>query len=156
MDVNSKHALVTPLLYFHLLTHLLTGIDVFVKGWTSLLVLVSPCLVCSLTSLTLLIPGFSYQDSDTSADGNGKTWNEEDVAADMLQFLHQWMRENPSYKALDFYLMGESYAGHYIPNLRCVDSCARHSLCGPTNTHYCLLAIKSTAQIRGPRTRSLT
>jgi carboxypeptidase C (cathepsin A) len=65
--------------------------------------------------------GFSYQDDDpTGSDGDTKKWDEEEVARDMLLFLQQWMRDNPKYRALNFYLMGESYAGHYIPNLRYV------------------------------------
>jgi serine carboxypeptidase-like clade 2 len=57
--------------------------------------------------------GFSY--SNTTADygrfGDNKT------AEDALQFLLNWMDKFPEYKGRDFYLAGESYAGHYVPQL---------------------------------------
>ncbi|KAF8668969.1 hypothetical protein HU200_052181 [Digitaria exilis] len=57
--------------------------------------------------------GFSY--SNTTADygrsGDNKT------ADDALLFLLNWMEKFPEYKGRDFYLAGESYAGHYVPQL---------------------------------------
>jgi serine carboxypeptidase-like clade 2 len=57
--------------------------------------------------------GFSY--SNTTADygrfGDNKT------ADDALQFLINWMERFPEYKGREFYLAGESYAGHYVPQL---------------------------------------
>ncbi|XP_051146958.1 uncharacterized protein LOC127262351 [Andrographis paniculata] len=56
--------------------------------------------------------GFSY--SNTSSDyttGDGRT------AADTFVFLRNWLERFPEYKARDFYIAGESYAGHYVPQL---------------------------------------
>ncbi|KAM0021042.1 putative carboxypeptidase D [Helianthus debilis subsp. tardiflorus] len=36
---------------------------------------------------------------------------------DALQFLLNWLERFPAYKGRDFYLTGESYAGHYVPQL---------------------------------------
>ncbi|KAH6835653.1 serine carboxypeptidase-like 28 [Perilla frutescens var. hirtella] len=56
--------------------------------------------------------GFSY--SNTTSDymtGDTKT------AADSYTFLINWLERFPEYKSRDFYLTGESYAGHYVPQL---------------------------------------
>ncbi|KAF6252042.1 peptidase S10, serine carboxypeptidase [Scenedesmus sp. NREL 46B-D3] len=56
--------------------------------------------------------GFSY--SNTSADaivGDGRT------AADARLFLLGFLKRFPQYTHSDFYISGESYAGHYVPNL---------------------------------------
>ncbi|KZV29254.1 serine carboxypeptidase II-3-like [Dorcoceras hygrometricum] len=56
--------------------------------------------------------GFSY--SNTSSDyitGDKKT------AADSYTFLVNWLERFPEYKTRDFYITGESYAGHYVPQL---------------------------------------
>ncbi|KAH6794066.1 serine carboxypeptidase-like 40 [Perilla frutescens var. hirtella] len=56
--------------------------------------------------------GFSY--SNTTSDyvtGDTKT------AADSYTFLVNWLERFPEYKTRDFYLTGESYAGHYVPQL---------------------------------------
>ncbi|XP_073120272.1 serine carboxypeptidase 1-like [Henckelia pumila] len=56
--------------------------------------------------------GFSY--SNTSSDyitGDKKT------AADSYIFLVNWLERFPEYKIRDFYITGESYAGHYVPQL---------------------------------------
>eukprot|EP00949_MAST-11_sp_MAST-11-sp1_P003566 g3566.t1 len=51
--------------------------------------------------------GFSY--------GLGLDHNEKGVATDMYDFLQQFFKAHPNYAKLDFYAVGESYAGHYIP-----------------------------------------
>ncbi|CAL9176972.1 unnamed protein product [Musa hybrid cultivar] len=58
--------------------------------------------------------GFSY--TNTSSDL--KTSGDERTAGDALMFLIGWMSRFPQYKARDFYISGESYAGrHYVPQL---------------------------------------
>lgn len=57
--------------------------------------------------------GFSY--SNTSSDlytaGDNRT------AEDAYAFLESWFARFPQYKHRDFYIAGESYAGHYVPQL---------------------------------------
>ncbi|RZC59907.1 hypothetical protein C5167_007203 [Papaver somniferum] len=57
--------------------------------------------------------GFSY--SNTSSDllnsGDRRT------AKDCLEFVIQWLERFPRYKNRDVYITGESYAGHYVPQL---------------------------------------
>ncbi|ONK62528.1 uncharacterized protein A4U43_C07F5020 [Asparagus officinalis] len=57
--------------------------------------------------------GFSY--SNTSKDlytaGDART------AKDSYTFLVNWLERFPQYKYRDFYIAGESYAGHYVPQL---------------------------------------
>ncbi|KAJ4848510.1 hypothetical protein Tsubulata_049892 [Turnera subulata] len=57
--------------------------------------------------------GFSY--SNTSSDYI--LWNDTTTAEDNLQFLVNWLEEFPKYKDSEFFITGESYAGHYIPQL---------------------------------------
>ncbi|XP_040952252.1 serine carboxypeptidase-like 45 isoform X3 [Gossypium hirsutum] len=57
--------------------------------------------------------GFSY--SNTSSDYLGL--NDATTAKDNMQFLLNWFEEFPQYRNSDLYLSGESYAGHYIPQL---------------------------------------
>ncbi|KAK3280824.1 hypothetical protein CYMTET_11358 [Cymbomonas tetramitiformis] len=51
--------------------------------------------------------GFSY--------GTGLDHNEAGVAEDMYDFLQQFFTTHNEYAALDFFAVGESYAGHYVP-----------------------------------------
>ena len=57
--------------------------------------------------------GFSY--SNTSSDyyevGDKRT------AEDSYTFLVNWLERFPQYKTRDFFITGESYAGHYVPQL---------------------------------------
>ncbi|KAK7396051.1 hypothetical protein VNO78_16764 [Psophocarpus tetragonolobus] len=46
-----------------------------------------------------------------------KTLNDEVTARDSLVFLQRWFAKFPEYKNRDFYIMGESYGGHYVPQL---------------------------------------
>jgi len=41
--------------------------------------------------------------------------SEVEVAADMGAFLRGFLAANPEYEGRDFFITGESYAGHYIP-----------------------------------------
>ncbi|XP_058114006.1 serine carboxypeptidase II-2-like isoform X2 [Magnolia sinica] len=45
---------------------------------------------------------------------NPYAWNQ---AKDSLAFLEEWLKRFPEYEGRDFYITGESYAGHYIPQL---------------------------------------
>ncbi|XP_047311469.1 serine carboxypeptidase-like [Impatiens glandulifera] len=56
--------------------------------------------------------GFSYS-SDESSIRN----DEEGVSNDLYDFLQAFFKEHPQYLKNDFYITGESYAGHYIPAL---------------------------------------
>ncbi|XVE95740.1 hypothetical protein REPUB_Repub02eG0125400 [Reevesia pubescens] len=57
--------------------------------------------------------GFSY-----SANKSFYTnLNDEVAARDNLVFLERWFVKFPQYKNRDFYITGESYAGHYVPQL---------------------------------------
>jgi len=47
--------------------------------------------------------------------GTGYDHNEDTVAADMYDFLQQFYRNHQQYKQNPFYVVGESYAGHYVP-----------------------------------------
>ncbi|OQU85873.1 hypothetical protein SORBI_3004G329000 [Sorghum bicolor] len=57
--------------------------------------------------------GFSY----TNTTSDLKTTGDERTAQDALQFLISWMSRFPQYRHRDFYIAGESYAGHYVPQL---------------------------------------
>lgn len=39
------------------------------------------------------------------------------AAEDNYRFILKWLEEFPQFKECDFFLAGESYAGHYIPQL---------------------------------------
>ena len=39
------------------------------------------------------------------------------AADDAYKFLLNWFKRFPQYKSHDFYIAGESYAGHYVPQL---------------------------------------
>lgn len=56
--------------------------------------------------------GWSY--SNTSSDYNT---GDKTTASDMVVFLLRWFNKFPEFKSRDFFLTGESYAGHYIPQL---------------------------------------
>jgi serine carboxypeptidase-like clade 2 len=57
--------------------------------------------------------GFSYSNtsSDYSKSGDQRT------ADDAFVFLTNWIERFPEYKGRAFYISGESYAGHYVPQL---------------------------------------
>ncbi|EXC31798.1 Serine carboxypeptidase-like 48 [Morus notabilis] len=54
--------------------------------------------------------GFSY-----TSDENDIRHDEEGVSNDLYDFLQAFFTEHPQYAKNDFYITGESYAGHYIP-----------------------------------------
>ncbi|XP_050155636.1 serine carboxypeptidase-like 27 [Malus sylvestris] len=57
--------------------------------------------------------GFSY--TNTSSDLY--TAGDQRTAEDAYAFLVNWFERFPQYKHRDFYIAGESYAGHYVPQL---------------------------------------
>ncbi|XP_077247119.1 serine carboxypeptidase-like 34 [Tasmannia lanceolata] len=57
--------------------------------------------------------GFSYTNTSSDIDVLG----DEFTAKDSYTFLVNWFRRFPQYKSHDFYISGESYAGHYVPQL---------------------------------------
>lgn len=57
--------------------------------------------------------GFSY--SNTSSDYTN--WDDVATAKENLQFIVNWLEKFPQYRNSDLFLAGESYAGHYIPQL---------------------------------------
>ncbi|KAK6115008.1 hypothetical protein DH2020_007277 [Rehmannia glutinosa] len=56
--------------------------------------------------------GWSY--SNTSSD---YTCGDTSTAMDMHIFLMEWYKKFPTFRTRDLFLTGESYAGHYIPQL---------------------------------------
>ncbi|XP_042506540.1 serine carboxypeptidase-like [Macadamia integrifolia] len=54
--------------------------------------------------------GFSY-----SSDKRDTRHNEEGVSNDLYDFLQAFFTEHPEFTKNDFFITGESYAGHYIP-----------------------------------------
>ncbi|XP_047950431.1 serine carboxypeptidase II-2-like isoform X2 [Salvia hispanica] len=57
--------------------------------------------------------GFSYSNTSSDLLSNG----DKRTAADNLKFIEKWLERFPQYKGRDLYLTGESYAGHYVPQL---------------------------------------
>ncbi|XP_059453841.1 serine carboxypeptidase 24-like [Corylus avellana] len=57
--------------------------------------------------------GFSYTNTSSDLEDSG----DKRTAQDALVFLIRWMSRFPQYKYREFYIAGESYAGHYVPQL---------------------------------------
>ncbi|KAJ9147525.1 hypothetical protein P3X46_029677 [Hevea brasiliensis] len=57
--------------------------------------------------------GFSYSNRSSDLEDTGDIR----TAKDSLEFLVRWMNRFPRYKNREVYLTGESYAGHYVPQL---------------------------------------
>ncbi|KAF5742528.1 serine carboxypeptidase-like 27 [Tripterygium wilfordii] len=57
--------------------------------------------------------GFSY----TNTTSELYTMGDQKTAEDAYTFLAKWLERFPQYKHREFYIAGESYAGHYVPQL---------------------------------------
>ncbi|KAE9584727.1 putative carboxypeptidase D [Lupinus albus] len=57
--------------------------------------------------------GFSYSNKSSDYDTSG----DRKTSTDNYIFLVNWLERFPEYKKRDFYIAGESYAGHYVPQL---------------------------------------
>eukprot|EP00252_Welwitschia_mirabilis_P007123 TRINITY_DN1821_c0_g3_i1.p1 TRINITY_DN1821_c0_g3~~TRINITY_DN1821_c0_g3_i1.p1 ORF type:complete len:465 (-),score=59.55 TRINITY_DN1821_c0_g3_i1:136-1530(-) len=57
--------------------------------------------------------GFSYSNTSSDLDNSG----DEHTALDNYSFLVNWFKRFPQYKQREFYIAGESYAGHYVPQV---------------------------------------
>ncbi|XP_059664333.1 serine carboxypeptidase 1-like [Cornus florida] len=57
--------------------------------------------------------GFSYSNTSSDYDHTG----DKSTAKDAYTFLINWLERFSQYKTRDFYIAGESYAGHYVPQL---------------------------------------
>ncbi|KAL5774976.1 hypothetical protein ACOSP7_012533 [Xanthoceras sorbifolium] len=57
--------------------------------------------------------GFSYTNTSVNLEDSGDSRTAEDA----LTFLIRWMSRFPQYKYRELYIAGESYAGHYVPQL---------------------------------------
>jgi carboxypeptidase C (cathepsin A) len=57
--------------------------------------------------------GYSYSNTTSDYDKMG----DRITAADNYLFLMNWLERFPEYKNRPFYISGESYAGHYVPQL---------------------------------------
>ncbi|KAJ0096021.1 hypothetical protein Patl1_16369 [Pistacia atlantica] len=55
--------------------------------------------------------GFSYSNTSVDIQGDNIT------ARDSYTFLQNWLKRFPQYRSHEFYIAGESYAGHYVPQL---------------------------------------
>ncbi|XP_043693843.1 serine carboxypeptidase-like 40 [Telopea speciosissima] len=76
--------------------------------------------------------GFSYSNttSDYANSGDQRT------ASDNYVFLVNWLERFPEYKTREFYISGESYAGHYVPQL------AHQILQGNKNANRTIINLK--------------
>ncbi|KAK7256718.1 hypothetical protein RIF29_30176 [Crotalaria pallida] len=57
--------------------------------------------------------GFSYTNTSSDLTIIDDTF----VAKDTYNFLVNWLQRFPQFKSRDFFIAGESYAGHYVPQL---------------------------------------
>ena len=79
--------------------------------------------------------GFSYSNTSSDYIKNG----DKRTAEDSYTFLVNWLERFPQYKNRDFFITGESYAGHYVPQL------AHRILLKNNNTNQTVINLKGIA-----------
>ncbi|PIA46403.1 hypothetical protein AQUCO_01500145v1, partial [Aquilegia coerulea] len=79
--------------------------------------------------------GFSYSNTSSDYDKSGDIR----TANDAYIFLVNWLERFPQYKTRDFYVTGESYSGHYVPQL------AYKILLNNRNTNQTVINLKGIA-----------
>ncbi|PIA46402.1 hypothetical protein AQUCO_01500143v1, partial [Aquilegia coerulea] len=79
--------------------------------------------------------GYSYSNTSSDYEKSG----DKNTAKDAYTFLVNWLERFPQYKTRDFYLTGESYAGHYVPQL------AYTILLNNKNTNQTVINLKGIA-----------
>ncbi|XP_058071249.1 serine carboxypeptidase 1-like [Magnolia sinica] len=79
--------------------------------------------------------GFSYSNTTSDYDVSG----DKRTADDAYTFLVNWLERFPQYKTRDFFITGESYAGHYVPQL------AYTILVNNKNTNQTIINLKGIA-----------
>lgn len=79
--------------------------------------------------------GYSYSNTSSDYDESG----DKNTAKDNYRFLINWLERFPQYKNRDFFITGESYAGHYIPQL------AYTILLNNRNTNHTAINLKGIA-----------
>ncbi|KAJ9552436.1 hypothetical protein OSB04_016481 [Centaurea solstitialis] len=79
--------------------------------------------------------GFSYSNTTSDYDNAG----DKNTADDAYIFIVNWLERFPQYKTRNFYITGESYAGHYVPQL------AYTILLNNKNTNQTVINIKGIA-----------
>ena len=68
-------------------------------------------MVIEISKSFILRVGFSYSADQTIV------LNDKETAANAFEFLVNFFLEFPEFSHNDFYISGESYAGHYVPQL---------------------------------------
>ncbi|XP_057953393.1 serine carboxypeptidase 1-like [Malania oleifera] len=79
--------------------------------------------------------GFSYSNTTSDYQRTG----DKSTAKDSYTFLVNWLERFPQYKTRDFFIAGESYAGHYVPQL------AYTILLNNKNTNKTIINLKGIA-----------
>jgi serine carboxypeptidase-like clade 2 len=79
--------------------------------------------------------GFSYSNTTSDYDDSG----DQRTADDAFLFLVNWLERFPEYKGRAFYISGESYGGHYVPQLAA--TILTHNMNNPTRTSLNLQGI---------------
>lgn len=79
--------------------------------------------------------GFSYSNTTSDYDKSG----DRRTADDAFVFLVNWLERFPEYKGRPFYISGESYGGHYVPQLAA--TILSHNLNNATRTSINLQGI---------------